>query len=78
MLDAPPPIFGLSFLKTEPEEVEIIEVDFERGMATVVSPIHPDTVINILRRKNGLPPLTVARRRVLREYLKPLPPASVD
>lgn len=74
MLYDPPPLLGLSFLKVEPVEVEVLEVDFEHGTALIIAPLDERAVINLIRKRDGNPPLKTMQRRVLREDLKPLSP----
>ncbi len=61
----PSPLFGLSFLRTSPVEVEVIELDYERGVAVCDVPVAENSVINIIRKRDGSPLLRSLRREVL-------------
>ena len=65
-----PPFFGMSAEK--PVEVEIVELDFEKGSAVVLVPVGSDTLANVFRREAGEPEIDFVRRTVPRSSLRPI------
>lgn len=60
-------------LGLEPVEVEIVEIDFEKRSATILLPIDRDTILNVIRREEGMEEILCVQRTVAREHLRPLP-----
>ena len=52
--------------------VEVIEVDFERGLAVVLAPVGSDSLANVFRREAGEPEIRVVQRTVPRSSLRPI------
>jgi hypothetical protein len=65
------PEAAFAFLKLEPEVVEVVEVDFERGSATVIIDVPAGALVNVLRR-DGTSPIKKMWRVVARASLSPL------
>ncbi len=57
----------------EPVEVDVVEMDFQKGCATILLPIERDTILNVIRREEGMEEIVCVQRTVAREHLRPLP-----
>lgn len=53
-------------------EVEVLEMDFERGMALVKKPIPKNCILNIMRARSGKEPLEHVVEHVAKRYLSPI------
>lgn len=72
MLYAPPPPLGLALLRVEPTMVTVLSIDEGRGLAWVRAPVAAQSIVNILRKRDGNPPLEFIERYVLLKNLKEL------
>jgi hypothetical protein len=52
--------------------VDVIEWDNEARVATIVMPLAPNTIINLLRKRDGKPPLAAVEKQVPITYLHKL------
>lgn len=76
MLYVPPePIYFTFMPKLAPMEVEVLEVDFENGVAKIVCPVEANALINVLRDPEK-PPIKRMTRVVPRKDLRPLRPQA--
>jgi hypothetical protein len=57
----------------EPVEVEIVEIDFLKGSALILLPIERDTILNVIRREEGMEEILCVQREVACASLRPLP-----
>lgn len=57
----------------EPVEVEVVEIDFLKCTALILLPIGRDTVLNAIRREEGMQEIRCVQREVSRASLRPLP-----
>jgi len=58
-----------SDLGLDPVEVEVEEIDFERGSAKITVPVGPDALANVFRQ-HGEPLVTSVKRTVPRSSLR--------
>lgn len=57
----------------EPVEVEVVEIDFLKGSALILLPIGHDTILNTIRREEGMEEIRCVQREVACTSLRPLP-----
>lgn len=73
MLYTPAPFLGIEAFRVPPIEVEVLEIDFEQRRARVLQSIGENSIVNILRRKEGRPPLlSTFERWVDKSCLRPV------
>lgn len=75
-LYSPPPLFGFEALRLKPCEVEVLELDYTKGVARVIAPVDEDSIINRLRKRDGKPLLKTTIRHVPIADLSPTKPPT--